>query len=83
MSYVFLLYSAISILCELLLLGLIWDLQSEVGRHYFQILDSFDLVLNSLKAGDNIGFAVALQGGAFSVYRFSLSGALPAIQRAL
>ncbi|MGV0963532.1 MAG: hypothetical protein ACOYBT_06540 [Polynucleobacter sp.] len=54
-----------------------------VGRHYFQILDSFDLVLNSLKAGDNIGFAVALQGGAFSVYRFSLSGALPAIQRAL
>ena len=54
-----------------------------VGKHYFQILESFDQVLNAIKAGGNIGFAVALQGGAFSVYRFSLNGALPAIQRAL
>ena len=53
------------------------------GKHYFQILDAFDQVLNVVKAGGNIGFAVALQGGAFSVYRFSLNGALPALQRAL
>lgn len=54
-----------------------------VGRHYFQILDSFDQVLNAVKTGANIGFAVALQGGAFSVYRFTLNGAIPALQRAL
>lgn len=54
-----------------------------VGKHYFQILDPFDQVMNAVKAGGNIGFAVALQGGAFSVYRFSLNGSLPAIQRAL
>ena len=54
-----------------------------VGSHYFQILDSFDLVLNAVKAGGNVGFAVALQGGAFSVYRFSLNGGMPAIQKAL
>lgn len=54
-----------------------------VGQHYFQILDPFDQVLNAVRAGSNIGFAVALQGGAFSVYRFSLNGALLALQRAL
>ena len=54
-----------------------------VGKHYFQILDPFDQVLNAVKAGGNIGFAVALQGGAFSVYRFSLNGAVPALQKAL
>lgn len=54
-----------------------------VGKHYFQILESFDQVLGAVKSGSNIGFAVPLQGGAFSVYRFSLSGALPALQRAL
>jgi hypothetical protein len=40
-------------------------------------------VLNAVKAGGNVGFAVALQGGAFSVYRFSLNGGMPAIQKAL
>ena len=54
-----------------------------VGKHYFQMLDPFDQVLSAVKAGGHIGFAVALQGGAFSVYRFSLNGALPALQRAL
>lgn len=54
-----------------------------VGKHYFQILDPFDQVLNAVKVGGNIGFAVALQGGAFSVYRFSLNGATPALQKAL
>ena len=56
---------------------------THIGQYYFQILDPFDVVLNALKAGDSIGFAVALQGGAFSVTRFSLQGALPAIQKAI
>lgn len=54
-----------------------------VGKHYFQMLDPFEQVLGAVKSGGHIGFAVALQGGAFSVYRFSLNGALPALQRAL
>jgi len=54
-----------------------------VGKHYFQILDPFDQVLNAVRVGGNIGFAVALQGGAFSVYRFGLNGAMPAVQRVL
>lgn len=54
-----------------------------VGKHYFQILDPFEQVLSAVKSGGHIGFAVALQGGAFSVYRFSLNGALPALQRTL
>ena len=56
---------------------------TQIGQYYFQILDPFDVVLNALKTGDSIGFAVALQGGAFSVTRFSLQGALPAIQKAI
>ena len=56
---------------------------TQIGQYYFQILDPFDVVLNALKTGDSIGFAVALQGGAFSVARFSLQGALPAIQKAI
>ena len=56
---------------------------TQIGQYYFQILDPFDVVLNALKTGDSIGFAVALQGGAFSVARFSLHGALPAIQKAI
>ena len=54
-----------------------------VGKHYFQILDPFDQVFSAVKSGGHIGFAVALHGGAFSVYRFSLNGALPALQRVL
>ena len=56
---------------------------TQIGQYYFQILDPFDVVLNALKTGDSIGFAVALQGGAFAVARFSLQGALPAIQKAI
>ena len=54
-----------------------------VGKYYFQILDNFDLVFNAVKIGESIGFAVALQGGAFSVARFSLQGAMPAIQKTI
>ena len=54
-----------------------------VGGHYFEILDAFDVVLTALKTGETVGFATALQGGAFAVTRFSLNGAMPAIQKAL
>lgn len=56
---------------------------TQIGSNLFQILDPFDAVLNAVKAGDTIGFAVALQSGAFSVTRFSLAGSTDAIKRAL
>jgi hypothetical protein len=54
-----------------------------IGGNLFQILDPFDAVLRATQAGELIGFAVALQSGAFAVTRFSLLGAKPAIERAL
>jgi hypothetical protein len=56
---------------------------TQIGNNLFQILDPFDAVLNAIKAGDTIGFAVALQSGAFGVARFSLAGSTDAIKRAL
>lgn len=56
---------------------------SQIGGNLFQILDPFDAVLKATQAGELIGFAVALQSGAFAVTRFSLVGAKPAIERAL
>jgi hypothetical protein len=56
---------------------------TQIGGNLFQILDPFDAVLNAVKVGDTIGFAVALQSGAFGVTRFSLAGATDAIKRAL
>ena len=49
----------------------------------FQILSPFETVLKATQIGDSIGFAVALQSGAFAVSRFSLAGAKPAIDRLL
>lgn len=54
-----------------------------IGGNLFQILDPFEAVLRATQAGEMIGFAVALQSGAFAVNRFSLAGAKPAIERAL
>lgn len=56
---------------------------TQIGGNLFQILDPFDAVLKATQTGDLIGFAVALQSGAFAVTRFSLVGAKPAIERAL
>jgi hypothetical protein len=56
---------------------------TRIGGNLFQILDPFNTVLRAVQAGDTIGFAVALQSGAFAVARFSLAGAKPAIERAL
>lgn len=54
-----------------------------IGGNLFQILDPFEAVLRATQAGEMIGFAVALQSGAFAVNRFSLAGSKPAIERAL
>ena len=56
---------------------------TQIGGNLFQILDPFDAVLKAVKVGDTIGFAVALQSGAFGVTRFSLAGSTEAIRRAL
>jgi hypothetical protein len=56
---------------------------TRIGGNLFQILNPFETVLRAVQAGDTIGFAVALQSGAFAVTRFSLAGAKPAIERAL
>jgi hypothetical protein len=56
---------------------------TRIGGNLFQILDPFNTVLRAAQAGETIGFAVALQSGAFAVARFSLVGAKPAIERAL
>lgn len=56
---------------------------TQIGGNLFQILDPFEAVLRATQVGEMIGFAVALQTGAFAVNRFSLVGAKPAIERAL
>lgn len=56
---------------------------TQIGGNLFQILDPFEAVLRATQVGETIGFAVALQSGAFAVTRFSLVGAKPAIERAL
>ena len=54
-----------------------------INGNIFQILSPFETVLKATQAGESIGFAVALQSGAFAVTRFSLVGAKPAIERVL
>lgn len=54
-----------------------------INGNLFQILTPFDAVLRATRVGDVIGFAVALQSGAFAVTEFSLIGAKPAIDRVL
>ena len=56
---------------------------TQIGANLFQILDPFEAVLRATQVGETIGFAVALQSGAFAVTRFSLIGAKPAIERTL
>lgn len=54
-----------------------------IGGSVFQILTPFDAVFKALQVGDSIGFAVALQSGAFAVTRFSLLGAKSAVEKVL
>lgn len=54
-----------------------------INGNMFQILTPFNAVLKATQLGESLGFAVALQSGAFAVSRFSLLGAKPAIERVL
>jgi hypothetical protein len=54
-----------------------------VGADLFWILSPFETVLRATQVGDQIGFAVALQSGAFAVSRFSLAGGKQSINQAL
>jgi hypothetical protein len=54
-----------------------------INGNIFQILTPFNAVLQATQGGDSVGFAVALQSGAFAVTRFSLLGAKQAIDRVL
>lgn len=56
---------------------------TQVGGRYFQILEPFDTVLNAIKSGDVIGFAMAAGPGQFVVANFSLIGASEAIALAI
>ena len=42
---------------------------TQIGGNLFQILDPFEAVLKATQTGEMIGFAVALQSGAFAVTR--------------
>jgi hypothetical protein len=54
-----------------------------INGNTFQILTPFNAVLQAIQSGEIIGFAVALQSGAFAVARFNLSGAKAAVERVL
>jgi len=54
-----------------------------INGNVFQILTPFNAVLQATQAGESVGFAVALQSGAFAVTRFNLQGAKQAIDRVL
>jgi hypothetical protein len=56
---------------------------TQVGNNLFEILDPFNAVFNAVQSGGVIGFAVALQSGAFAVTTFNLAGANDAIRRVL
>lgn len=56
---------------------------TQINGNLFQILKPFDEVLKGIQNGEAIGFAVALQSGAFAVNRFSLQGANIAIKRVM
>lgn len=52
------------------------------NENYFQILDPFEVVLKSLKTGNNIGLTTALDNGVISASFFSLNGAFKAVTKA-
>jgi hypothetical protein len=52
------------------------------GDKNIMVLDNFDDVVRSFEAGGEIGFALPLASGKFSVLRFNCSGATAAIRQA-
>ena len=56
---------------------------TQVNGVLFQILEPFNLVLDEVKRGGSVSFAVPLQSGSFGVSRFSLNGGFDAVKMAL
>jgi len=56
---------------------------AQINGVLFQILEPFNTVLNEVKRGGIVSFAVPLQNGSFGVSRFSLSGGFEAVRQAL
>ena len=56
---------------------------TQVGGKLFQILQPFTAVLNTLKTGGIVSFAVPLQAGTFGISSFSLAGSDEAIKQTL
>ena len=56
---------------------------TQVGGNLFQILDPFASVLETIKKGGAISFAVPLQAGTFGISSFSLNGSSEAIKRTI
>ena len=56
---------------------------SQVHGKTFRILDPFVTVLNAVKQGGVVSFAMPLQNGTFGIVKYSLQGSDAAIKRAL
>jgi hypothetical protein len=56
---------------------------AQINGVLFQILEPFNTVLNEVKRGGIVSFAVPLQNGSFGISRFSLNGGIEAVRQAL
>jgi hypothetical protein len=56
---------------------------TQINGVLFQILEPFNVVLEEVKRGGFVSFAVPLQNGTFGVSRFSLNGGFDAVKKAL
>ena len=56
---------------------------AQINGVLFQILEPFNTVLNEVKRGGMVSFAVPLQNGSFGISRFSLNGGFEAVRQAL
>lgn len=56
---------------------------TQINGVLFQILEPFNAVLEEVKRGGYVSFAVPLQNGTFGVSRFSLNGGFDAVKKAL
>ena len=56
---------------------------TQINGVFFQILEPFNAVLEEVKRGGFVSFAVPLQNGTFGISRFSLNGGFDAVKKAL
>ncbi|MBU3547276.1 hypothetical protein [Polynucleobacter sp. MWH-Jannik1A5] len=56
---------------------------AQINGVLFQILEPFNVVLDEVKRGGLVSFAVPLQNGSFGVSRYSLNGGFEAVRKAL